>query len=175
MCFALILFPFSASTSSSSGANPCVPPQDVHGGSPFLGPWALCFLGVFFTKNLLAHWREFHLMCPIHALYIYLQLMCSTFAQADRWPLAIRREDIPQDCDRTGFCSSTGISASLGDVIHVICTHMNKGHEIVQANPYHIFGVHESSFPVAHPGYQVLTDIMFRLGLIANALTQCSS
>ncbi len=33
----------------------------------------------------------------------------------------------------------------------------------------------ESSFPVAHPGYQVLSDILFRLGLIANALTQCSA
>ncbi len=33
----------------------------------------------------------------------------------------------------------------------------------------------ESSLPVAHPGYQVLLDILFRLGLIANALTQCSS
>ncbi len=29
--------------------------------------------------------------------------------------------------------------------------------------------------PVAHPGYRVLSDILFRLGLIANALTQCSS
>ncbi len=36
-------------------------------------------------------------------------------------------------------------------------------------------GVHESSLPVAYPGYQVLLDIFFRLGLIANALTQCSS
>ncbi len=36
-------------------------------------------------------------------------------------------------------------------------------------------GVHESSLPVAHPGYQVLSDILFRLGLLANALTQCSS
>ncbi len=36
-------------------------------------------------------------------------------------------------------------------------------------------GVHESSVPVAHPGYLVLSDILFRLGLIANALTQCSS
>ncbi len=35
--------------------------------------------------------------------------------------------------------------------------------------------VHESSLPVAHPGYQVLSDILFSLGLIANALTQCSS
>ncbi len=33
----------------------------------------------------------------------------------------------------------------------------------------------ESSLPVAHPGYQVLSDILFRLGLIANALTQCSA
>ncbi len=33
----------------------------------------------------------------------------------------------------------------------------------------------ESSLSVAHPGYQVLSDILFRLGLIANALTQCSS
>ncbi len=32
--------------------------------------------------------------------------------------------------------------------------------------PYH--GVHESSLPVAHLGYQVLSDILFRLGLIAN-------
>ncbi len=29
-------------------------------------------------------------------------------------------------------------------------------------------GVHESSLPVAHPGYQILSDILFRLGLIAN-------
>ncbi len=29
-------------------------------------------------------------------------------------------------------------------------------------------GVHESSLPVAHPGYQVLSDILFRLSLIAN-------
>ncbi len=29
-------------------------------------------------------------------------------------------------------------------------------------------GVHESSLPVAHPGYQVLSDVLFRLGLIAN-------
>ncbi len=36
-------------------------------------------------------------------------------------------------------------------------------------------GVHESSLRVAFPGYQVLSDILFRLGLIANALTQCSS
>ncbi len=35
--------------------------------------------------------------------------------------------------------------------------------------------VHESGLPVAHPGYQVLSDILFRLGLIANDLTQCSS
>ncbi len=28
--------------------------------------------------------------------------------------------------------------------------------------------VHESSLPVAYPGYQVLSDILFRLGLIAN-------
>ncbi len=27
----------------------------------------------------------------------------------------------------------------------------------------------ESSLPMAHPGYQVLSDILFRLGLIANA------
>ncbi len=33
----------------------------------------------------------------------------------------------------------------------------------------------ESSLPVAHPGYQVFSDILFRLGLIANALRQCSS
>ncbi len=33
----------------------------------------------------------------------------------------------------------------------------------------------ESSLPVAHPGYQVLSDILLRLGLIANALTQCGS
>ncbi len=33
---------------------------------------------------------------------------------------------------------------------------------------FHPFGVHESSLPVAHPGYQVLSDILFRLGLIAN-------
>ncbi len=33
----------------------------------------------------------------------------------------------------------------------------------------------ESSLPVAHPGYQVLSDILFTLGLIANALTQCSA
>ncbi len=33
----------------------------------------------------------------------------------------------------------------------------------------------ESSLPVAHPGYQVLSDILFRLGLIANVLTQCSA
>ncbi len=33
----------------------------------------------------------------------------------------------------------------------------------------------ESSLPVAHPGYQVLSDILFRLGLIVNALTQCSA
>ncbi len=33
----------------------------------------------------------------------------------------------------------------------------------------------ESSLPMAHPGYQVLSDILFRLGLIANALTQCSA
>ncbi len=38
----------------------------------------------------------------------------------------------------------------------------------------HIRGA-ESSLPVAQPGYQVLSDILFRLGLIANALTQCSS
>ena len=31
--------------------------------------------------------------------------------------------------------------------------------------------VHGSSLPVAHPGYQALSDILFRLGLIANALT----
>ncbi len=36
-------------------------------------------------------------------------------------------------------------------------------------------GVHEGSLSMAHPGYQVLSDILFRLGLIANALTQCSS
>ncbi len=36
-------------------------------------------------------------------------------------------------------------------------------------------GVHERSLPVSHPGYQVLSDILFRLGLIANVLTQCSS
>ena len=39
--------------------------------------------------------------------------------------------------------------------------------------------LHESSLPMAHPGYQVLSDILFRLGLIANAhsavLRQCSS
>ena len=35
-------------------------------------------------------------------------------------------------------------------------------------------GVHESILAVAHPGYQVLSDILFGLGLIANALTQCS-
>ncbi len=29
-------------------------------------------------------------------------------------------------------------------------------------------GVHESSLSVEHPGYQVLSDILFRLGLIAN-------
>ncbi len=40
---------------------------------------------------------------------------------------------------------------------------------------YTTFGVHESSIPVAHPGYRVLSDILFRLGLIANGLTQCSS
>ncbi len=28
---------------------------------------------------------------------------------------------------------------------------------------------------MAHPGYQVLSDILFRLGLIATALTQCSA
>ncbi len=33
----------------------------------------------------------------------------------------------------------------------------------------------ESSLPMAHHGYQVLSDILFRLGLIANALTQCSA
>ncbi len=33
----------------------------------------------------------------------------------------------------------------------------------------------ESNLPVAHPGYQVLSDILFRLSLIANALTQCSA
>ncbi len=33
----------------------------------------------------------------------------------------------------------------------------------------------ESSLPVAHPGYQVLSDILFRLGLIAKAPTQCSA
>ncbi len=33
----------------------------------------------------------------------------------------------------------------------------------------------ESSLPVVHPGYQVLSDILFRLSLIAYALTQCSS
>ncbi len=32
----------------------------------------------------------------------------------------------------------------------------------------------ESSLPRAHPGYQVLSDILFRLCLIANAVTQCS-
>ncbi len=31
-------------------------------------------------------------------------------------------------------------------------------------------GAHESSLPVAHPGYQVLSNILFRLGLIPNAL-----
>ncbi len=36
-------------------------------------------------------------------------------------------------------------------------------------------GVHESSLPVAHLRYQVLSDILFRLGLVANSLTQCSS
>ena len=33
----------------------------------------------------------------------------------------------------------------------------------------------ESSLPVAHPGDQVLADILFKPGLIANALTQCSA
>ncbi len=36
-------------------------------------------------------------------------------------------------------------------------------------------GVHASSIPLAHPGYQVLSDILLRLGLITNALTQCIS
>ncbi len=40
--------------------------------------------------------------------------------------------------------------------------------------PLQLRGV-ESSLHVAHPGYQVLSDILFRLGLIANALTQCSA
>ncbi len=35
--------------------------------------------------------------------------------------------------------------------------------------------LHESSLPVAHSGYQVLLDILFRLGLIANCFhtVQC--
>ncbi len=33
----------------------------------------------------------------------------------------------------------------------------------------------ESSLPVAQPEYQALSDSLFRLGLIANALSQCSS
>ncbi len=36
-------------------------------------------------------------------------------------------------------------------------------------------GVHGSSLHVVFPGYQVLSDILFRLGLKANALTQCSA
>ncbi len=38
-----------------------------------------------------------------------------------------------------------------------------------------ICGDAESSLSMAHPGYQVLSDILLRLGLIANALKQCSS
>ncbi len=51
-----------------------------------------------------------------------------------------------------------------------------RQHRIISPDSCHLsLGVHESSLPVAHPGYQVLSDILFRLGLIANALTQWSS
>ncbi len=42
---------------------------------------------------------------------------------------------------------------------------------LVHMRDISVTGVHESSLPVAYPGYQVLSDILFRLGLIANALT----
>ncbi len=54
----------------------------------------------------------------------------------------------------------------VGQVVLLLVT----GHVLV-----HVTRGAESSLPVAHPGYQVLSDILFRLGLIANALTQCSS
>ncbi len=40
--------------------------------------------------------------------------------------------------------------------------------EILLGESTKYYGVHESSLPVAYPGYQVLSDILFRLGLIAN-------
>ncbi len=48
-----------------------------------------------------------------------------------------------------------------------------RNRNTMQCHFYAIWGVHESSLPVAHPGYQVFSDILFRLGLSANALTQC--
>ncbi len=53
--------------------------------------------------------------------------------------------------------------------IHWIPTHPRPIFHSVALYDQPFWG--ESSLPVAHPGYQVLSDIMFRLGLIANALT----
>ena len=46
---------------------------------------------------------------------------------------------------------------------------VHSQHTLVVRHFHYIYRGAESSLPVAHPGYQVLSDILFRLGLIANA------
>ncbi len=67
---------------------------------------------------------------------------------------------------------NTFMSSTLYSKMH--CTTLLLMIMIFTRTPFN-FGVHESSLHVAFPGYQVLSDILFRLGLIAYALTQRSS
>ncbi len=65
------------------------------------------------------------------------------------------------------FANYTIIISIAKYLISLMCISL-----IYSLNLYVNVGCNESSLPVVYPpGYQVLSDILFRLGLIANALS----
>ncbi len=122
------------------------------------------------TKGAAVITRE---QCP-NATYIHCSLLVLNLAIAKACNLPNRALHIRQVRSQTPRSSDRNIQDEVSEEKESISrkTLMDCANGLLIIM---LWGVHESSLPVAHPGYQVLSDILFRLGLIANALTQCSS
>ena len=123
------------------------------------------------VHRMTAKWHS-TLQCQRYPVYVLPVFLSPTFKSVSLFdqPFSSYRH-----FDKSASNDLTTILNTTRSKVHHICVVTNvPGYQIQSISLYTTMGA-ESSLPVAHPGYQVLSDVLFRLGLIANYLIQCSS